>query len=92
MQLFAGKLNYDKDGYPDKNGEPADHNFDNIFKAFYTTYAILIGDNWTDMMYNCSRSSDFITSAVYFLLCVFFGQIIMINLFLAILLGNFESA
>ena len=30
MQLFAGKLKYDSDGYVDKNGESPDLNFDTL--------------------------------------------------------------
>ena len=43
-------------------------------------------------MYDGSRSVSFYLSAPYFVFLVFFGQIIMINLFLAILLGNFGAS
>jgi hypothetical protein len=42
-------------------------------------------------MYSCIRSVHPI-SACYFILLVLTGNIIMLNLFLAILLGNFEKA
>lgn len=42
-------------------------------------------------MYNCMRSVSPI-AAVYFIALVITGNIIMLNLFLAILLGNFDKA
>ena len=42
-------------------------------------------------MYNCMRATGWI-SALYFISLVVFGNIIMLNLFLAILLGNFDEA
>lgn len=44
-------------------------------------------------MYNVMRCADSrLSTAVYFMPLVLFGNIIMLNLFLAILLGNFEKA
>ena len=43
-------------------------------------------------MYDCMRSGKEVMGAIYFLLLVLMGNIVMINLFLAILLGNFEKA
>lgn len=44
-------------------------------------------------MYNCMRTIDSeFTVAIYFFILVIFGNVIMLNLFLAILLGNFEKA
>ncbi len=42
-------------------------------------------------MYSCIRSVGWLSS-LYFISLVIFGNIIMLNLFLAILLGNFEEA
>jgi len=42
-------------------------------------------------MYTCYRSVGW-PACLYFISLVVFGNIIMLNLFLAILLGNFEEA
>ena len=42
-------------------------------------------------MYDCIRAGS-LGSSVFFIILVLLGNIIMINLFLAILLGNFEKA
>ena len=50
-----------------------------------------MGEGWNDLMYNVIRSVHAIGS-MYFVFLVMLGNIIMLNLFLAILLGNFDKA
>lgn len=51
----------------------------------------MIGDNWTSVMYDGVRAKGPLASVMFVLLFVG-GNIIMLNLFLAILLGNFERS
>ena len=92
MQLFAGKLKYNEEGNVDPDGDSPTLHFDTLWWAFYTIFTTMVGDNWNTVMYDCSRSVNFYTSSLYFVILIFFGQVIMINLFLAILLGNFDSS
>ena len=50
----------------------------------------MIGENWNAMMYDHMRAmqNDFV--AIYFVMMIILGNIIMLNLFLAILLSNFD--
>lgn len=91
MQFFAGKLKFNEDGYYDPNGEVARANFDTIYWAAITVFEILIGDNWNQVMFDCIKAVG-ILSSIYFISLILFGNIIMLNLFLAILLGNFDKA
>ena len=91
MQFFAGKLTFDKNGYYDKNGVVARANYDTIYWAAITVFEVLIGDNWNEVMYDCIKATGKL-STVYFISLILFGSIIMLNLFLAILLGNFDKA
>ena len=50
-----------------------------------------MGDAWNDVMYSCMRAVGW-SSTVYFITLVIFGNIILLNLFLAIIIGNFEEA
>lgn len=52
---------------------------------------ILTGENWNNVFYDGWRSTGW-TSVLYFISLVVFGDFIMLNLFLAILLGNFEAS
>lgn len=52
---------------------------------------ILTGENWNNVFYDGWRSTGW-TSVLYFISLIVFGDFIMLNLFLAILLGNFEES
>lgn len=67
------------------------NNFDGIFQASVTVFGLLIGDNWNYVLYDCLRAVGW-GSCIYFITFMMFGNIIMLNLFLAILLGNFDRA
>ena len=92
MQLFANNLRFDSLGRHDSNGSLPRLHFDDFPTAFLTIFTILIGDDWFRVMYNCMLGGNQFIAAFYFITIILFGQIIMINLFLAILLGNFDSA
>mmetsp|Transcript_15907 Transcript_15907/g.24534 ORF Transcript_15907/g.24534 Transcript_15907/m.24534 type:complete len:353 (+) Transcript_15907:2906-3964(+) len=91
MSFFAGKLKFDADDRYDPDGESPRTNFDHIVWSVITIFIVLLGEGWNDVMYLCNRSASGF-SAVYFVGLVFTGNIIMLNLFLAILLGNFDKA
>jgi len=59
--------------------------------AALTVFEVMIGENWNAVMYDHMRSVGD-TACVYFIALVILGNIIMLNLFLAILLGNFDRA
>jgi hypothetical protein len=52
----------------------------------------MVGDKWTEVMFYAILSEGGSLSVLYFVGLVLFGNFIMLNLFLAILLGNFEIA
>jgi len=91
MQMFAGRLVFDEDMkfYP-VNGKISRENFDNLLSALITVFQILVGDNWNTVMYKAYLAVA-PTAVIYFIIVVLIGKIILLNLFLAILLGNFEQ-
>ena len=92
MQFFAGALKFDENGNVDnKNGSSPRENFDNIGWSFLTIFKLLIGDNWNVVMYNCMRANGPLSS-LYFISFIICGNIIMLNLFLAVILSNFDGA
>ena len=94
MNFFAGNFRFLDNGigpYDKENGEVPRDNFDTLPSALLTTFACFIGDNWTFVMYDAMRSSGGIYS-LFFIIVIAFGNIVMLNLFLAILLGNFDRA
>lgn len=94
MQFFAGQFRFMDHGigvFDMENGEVPRANFDTLKDALLTTFGCFIGDNWTYVMYDAIRSSGSIY-ALFYVIVISFGNIVMLNLFLAILLGNFDKA
>jgi hypothetical protein len=92
MQFFAGRLMFDSDGNLDLvNGTVPRMNFDTISWSIVTVLTCLIGDDWSYIMFNCIMATGWFAS-FYFILMIVFGQMILMNLFFAILIGNFEEA
>jgi len=91
MSFFAEKVKFNDDGAFDPTGESPRANFDTMMWAALTVFEIMIGENWNSVMYDHMRAAGS-ASCIYFIALVIMGNIIMLNLFLAILLGNFDRA
>merc|ERR1711871_1408322 len=64
--------------------------FDNLWSAFGTVFQVLTGEDWNAIMYDAYRSTGVI-GILYFVLCTLIGFFLLLNLFLAMLLGCFEA-
>lgn len=92
MESFAGKFRFDKRGlYDAENGEIPRQNFDSLVDSLFTVFQILVGDKWNEVMYKAYLAVS-ASSVAYFILLVLLGKIILMNLFLSIILGNFEMS
>lgn len=83
IQLFGGTFNF-PEGLPRNN-------FDSFHWAFVTMFQVLSSENWDTVLRLCMRSSVGHWSAIFVLFWIIIGNFIMLNLFLGILLGAFES-
>lgn len=99
MQLLANRLHFSKEsstvlGIADREiWETAivpRSNFDNFYSSMVTVFQILSGENWNVVMYDCWRARGW-TSVVFIISLIVVGVFIVMNLFLAILLKNFEE-
>ena len=86
MQLFGGV--YDEAFSPDE--KPRAH-FDNFWWAFVTVFQVLTGENWNEVLYNTMFAAGPGAAVIYFVALNVVGNYLILNLFLAILLGNFEQ-
>ena len=82
MQVFGGKMFF-TDGYPRWN-------FDNLWNAFLAVFLVLSGESWPFVMMDGIRAIGW-GGAVYFVVFFAFGDWVVLNLFLAILLDAFEQ-
>lgn len=83
MQLLGGKF-----GLGDARPR---HNYDSLLWAFTTTFQVLSGENWNEVMYDSVGVIGW-PAALFFVVNVVVGSYIVLNLFLAILIDNFCNA
>ena len=85
MQLFAGLLNRDDSRY-NKN------NFDTFWVAFLTVFNLITLDNWSDTLGIVFQSSaGRLISFLFIFSWIIFGNFILLNILLAIILDGFTE-
>jgi hypothetical protein len=84
MQVFGGNFTD-----PEVVGTVR-YNFDSFNNSFITSFILLTTENWnTVMFYAFSSTVSQFLIAIYFVSCIFVGNWMLLNLFLAILLDSF---
>ena len=73
-----------------EGAEAPRNNFNGLLHAFTTVFVVFIGDDWNSIMYEHIRVTGEATFA-YFISLFIIGNLILMNLFLASLLSNFEA-
>ena len=69
------------------------YNFDNIYNALVVVFCAILGEDWNNSMYSFIRpgfQNEYIV-LFYFLSLLILGNIMLLSLFTAILLQNFEE-
>ncbi|KAL3673234.1 hypothetical protein V7S43_000957 [Phytophthora oleae] len=98
MQVFGNRFRFDSNGIP-KTSLAADidgdeyvprANFDSLLWSGVTVFQVLTGENWNTVLFDGWRTTG-MSALLYFLSLVVFGNFIVLNLFLAILLSHFED-
>lgn len=88
MQLF-GK-NYDDYSYRFNGGVIPRWNFKGFMHSFMIVFRVLCGE-WIDSMWNCMRVAG-APCVPFFLATVVIGNLVVLNLFLALLLSSFGAS
>jgi len=93
MELFANKVKLDpKTNYVDLyKGNSPKVNFDNFINSFSAVFILLTNDGTTGIYYNLYRTVSSYTSTIYMVVVILIGQKVILNLFIAILLQNFDE-
>ena len=85
MEIFGGKyMFHGLDPLPRNN-------FNSLFWALITVFQVLTGENWNDVMHDHMEISAF-WSVLFFVSLFCIGNYILMNIFLAILLQNFDQS
>lgn len=92
MELFAYRVRFNDDGevVSDGSGTSPRANFDEFVFGMTTIFIVLIGEDWNSVMYSHARATGNVYQ-IFFILLFILGNLILLNLFLAILLKNFET-
>ena len=62
-----------------------------FIEAFVSVFIVLANDGWSTIFFNHHRAAGSLISVLYFISLFIMGQLIMLNLFLAVLLNNFDE-
>ena len=90
MELYANKLG------PVNEKELLLHNhqenFNTFFEGFISVFIVLANNGWTRIYINHSRQTDsLIASSIFFFSLLVLSQFILLNLFISVLINNFEE-
>ena len=90
-ELFAHNVKFDEEGRysTDVEAESPRNNFDSFWNALVTIFIVLTGEQWNRIMYESYLYNQYLALA-FFISLIIMGQMILLNLFLAILLENFN--
>ena len=103
MEMFSNqiRLNWDEEIIPNipafvKSGGimiAPRYNFDNIYNALIVVFCAILGEDWNNSMYSFINPDIYNKYMVmgYFLSLLILGNIMLLSLFTAILLQNFEQ-
>jgi hypothetical protein len=92
MEIFSYQCKKTPDDKIDLvNGKSPMNNFDTFYEALLTIFVLLTGDQWTAIMLDYYRAVSQPLALVFFVTFMIFGQYMLLNLFLAILLQNFDE-
>jgi hypothetical protein len=91
LELFAYRLQGDSKEELFK--DPLSHRskFDTFVESFFSVFLILVGDGWTQMYHDFYLNQSPWVSTVYFHSLIIVGQFILLNLFISVLIENFEQ-
>ena len=94
LELFAhkAKINIDTDQLDPINGVSPKYNFDRFITSFTTVFILLTNDGSAGIYYDYYRGVDPAIATLFFILLTIIGQKILLNLFLAIMLENFDES
>ncbi|XP_030019168.1 voltage-dependent T-type calcium channel subunit alpha-1G-like [Sphaeramia orbicularis] len=86
MHLFGCKFGSERDGdtLPDRK------NFDSLLWAIVTVFQILTQEDWNKVLYNGMASTTPV-AALYFIALMTFGNYVLFNLLVAILVEGFQT-
>jgi voltage-dependent calcium channel L type alpha-1D len=95
MELFAYRVKFDQNDKPvdfqEQNGTYPDSTFNTFIEAIISVFIVLANDGWSTVYITHYRATGWLKSTIFFVSLLIIGQFILLNLFLAILIRNFDE-
>lgn len=96
VELFNNYVRFDDKGnivpIDDPKGKSPTQNFDSFENSFVSIFVCLIGEDWQLIMHDYVRAKqNRLIPNIYFMILMIIGNLFLMNLFLAILLKNFQQ-
>lgn len=104
MELYSNVIKFNDDNHPIRcnegdtqsinqclsKGKSLRNNFDNLQNAARAVFVIIVGDDWNSIMDDYVRATNYM-SIFFFVLLTILGNIVLMTLFLAIFLREFDN-
>jgi hypothetical protein len=94
MELFAYRVKFDEDDKVVPSSEKGiypDSTFNTFLEAIISVFIVLANDGWSTVYITHYRATGWLKSTIFFVSLLIIGQFILLNLFLAILIRNFDE-
>ena len=92
LNIYSGKAKFNANNEPDQiNGVSPSSNFDSFLSGITSVFIVLANDGWSTIFFDYYRAVSGVTAVFYFLSLLIIGNYILLKLFLAILLKNFDE-
>ena len=90
--LFHDSITFNENGDYDENSKYNEINFNDFTNSLYSTFLLLLQDDWTSLFYYCYRSEkNFLPLVlIFYVLIVIFGQFILMNMVLSFLFEQYH--
>lgn len=92
MENFAYNVKFNASNQVDLiNGTSYNQNFDTFLWSMTTVFVLFTGDCWSYIWFSLYRAADGVRASIFVFAIMILGNRILLNLFLAILLQNFDE-
>ena len=79
MEFYAERFKFDDAHMVDEEGQSSRINFDNFLNAFEAIFIVIVGVNWTNILYDGIRTQGYPISVVYFFSLIIIGKYFLLN-------------
>lgn len=93
MEMFAYKAKFNSNNQVDLSSSELypNSNFNTFFESILSVFVVIANDGWSQIFINHYRVAEHVTTSLYFVSLLAMGQFVLLNLFIGILIENFDN-